>query len=222
MSAYFITATGTGIGKTFVAAGLIRHLRARGRPVAALKPVISGFAMERVAESDTGVLLEALGEVSAVEALARISPWRFAAPLSPDMAAAREGRELPYGELLAFCRRAVAETEGTLFIEGVGGAMVPLDTRRTVLDWMTDLGLSAILVAGSYLGTISHTLTAIRAMEQRGLEIAALVIDDTGNAPVPPAETAEAIGRFAPDIPIVILPRDAEDADFAALATRLS
>ena len=43
MSAVFITGTGTGVGKTFVAAGLIRRLRERTQPVNALKPLVSGF-----------------------------------------------------------------------------------------------------------------------------------------------------------------------------------
>ena len=222
MSAYFVTATGTDIGKTFVTAGLIRTLRGQGKKVAALKPVVSGFAMEAAAASDPGVLLAALGEPLTEEALTRLSPWRFAAPLSPDMAAAREGRMLPYADMLACCRGAVAEARGTLLIEGVGGVMVPLDAGHTVLDWMADLALPAILVAGSYLGTISHTLTALAAMAARGLVPAVLVLNDAGAGPVPLAETAEAIARFAPSLPIVTIPRDAGDAEFAALAARLA
>ena len=61
MSAYFVTATGTDIGKTFVTAGLIRYLRAAGRPVDALKPVVSGFDPSVVETSDPAVLLRALG-----------------------------------------------------------------------------------------------------------------------------------------------------------------
>ena len=79
---------------------------------------------------------------------------------------------------------------GTLFIEGVGGVMVPLDARHTVLDWMADLGLPILLVTGAYLGTISHTLTALAALAGRGLAPKALVVNDTGDGPVALAETA--------------------------------
>ncbi|MGE4220566.1 MAG: ATP-dependent dethiobiotin synthetase BioD, partial [Alphaproteobacteria bacterium] len=61
MSAVFVTGTGTDIGKTFVAAGLIRHLRAQGSAPDALKPVVSGFDPALPAGSDPAVLLEALG-----------------------------------------------------------------------------------------------------------------------------------------------------------------
>ena len=106
MSAIFITATGTDIGKTFVAAGLIRHLRAAGRSVDALKPVVTGFDPLDAAASDTGVLLSALGRPVTPAEIDRISPWRFRAPLSPDMAARRENRSASISTRWSeFCRR---------------------------------------------------------------------------------------------------------------------
>ena len=210
MSGYFITGTGTDIGKTFVTAGLIRHLRAQGKKVAALKPVASGF--DDPAQSDSGILLDALGEAITTTTLDRVSPWRFAAPLSPDMAAAREGRAIDFAELVEFCRR---HREGTVFIEGVGGVMVPLDSRHTVLDWMIALGLPTILVTGSYLGSLSHTLTAVRALG--GLKIAALVVNESPGGTVPLPETIAVLRRFVPGVPITEMPRQGQ-ADFAPLA----
>ena len=215
MSAYFVTATGTDIGKTFVTAGLIRHLRAQGRRVSALKPVISGF--DDVAGSDTAILLDALGETATPEAVARLSPWRFTAPLSPDMAASRQGRRVDFAALVEFCRGA--DASGTLFIEGVGGIMVPLDDTHTVLDWMAALRLPLVLVAGSYLGTLSHTLTALRVIAAAKLDVAALVVNESQGATVPLDETAATLARFALGVPIVTLPRGA--ADFSPLAALL-
>ena len=207
MSAYFVTSTGTGIGKTFVTAGLIRALRNAGREVAALKPVVSGFDVATSALSDPGVLLDALGELVTPEALERVSPWQFAAPLSPDMAAAREERRIEFDELVKLCRdTAVASKDGTLFIEGVGGVMVPLDGRHTVLDWMVALGLPIIVVTGSYLGTISHTLTALEVVARARLKVAALVLNDSGDGAVPLDETATTLRRFT-GVPTMTLPR---------------
>jgi dethiobiotin synthetase len=206
MTAFFVTSTGTDIGKTFVTAGLIRALRAAGRKVDALKPVVSGFDIATSALSDPGVLLEALGEKVTPEALERISPWRFAAPLSPDMAAAREERFIPFNELVELCEDAAKAAEGTLFIEGVGGVMVPLDARRTVLDWMRALNLPLIVVTGSYLGTISHTLTALEVVARARLKVAALVINDSGDGAVPMEETVATLRRFA-GVPTATLPR---------------
>jgi dethiobiotin synthetase len=207
MSVYFVTATGTDVGKTFVTAGLVRHLRQARKTVSALKPIISGFDIATSVVSDPGILLEALEEPISVEALKRISPWQFAAPLSPDMAAAREGREIVFDELVAFCREALAKNDGTLFIEGVGGIMVPLDAEHTVLDWPKALDVPLILVAGSYLGTISHTLTALDVIARAGLTVAALVVNESGDGAVPLAETLVTLRRFSKTIPIATMPR---------------
>jgi dethiobiotin synthetase len=91
VSAVFVSGTGTDIGKTFVTAALIHELRRRGRAVDALKPVVSGFDPAQLAASDPGVFLAALGRAPTAAALDRIAPWRYSAPLSPDMAARREG-----------------------------------------------------------------------------------------------------------------------------------
>jgi dethiobiotin synthetase len=209
MSAFFITGTGTEIGKTFVTAALIRELRRRGRPVAALKPVASGFDPAQAAASDPGVLLAALGEPLSAETLNRIAPWRFRAPLSPDMAAARENRAIDFAALIAHSRNAIAEAPSTLLIEGVGGVMVPLDERHTVLDWIAALRIPAILVGGSYLGAISHVLTALDALRSRSLAIATLVVNETPRSSVALDETAATITRFA-DVPVITLPRLAQ------------
>ena len=70
-----------------------------------------------------------------------------------------------------------------LLIEGIGGVMVPLDDRRTVLDWMSLLRIPVVLVAGSYVGTISHTLTALEVLARRNLDIAAVVVSESETAP---------------------------------------
>lgn len=225
MSAYFVTATGTDIGKTFVTAGLIRHLRSMAARVDALKPIVSGFDIATAAISDPGVLLAALDEPITPEALDRVAPWRFAAPLSPDMAAAREGKSVPYDEVVAYCREALATNGGTLFIEGVGGVMVPLDATHSVLDWMSAIDLPIVLVAGTYLGTISHTLTALDVLARAKLKVAALVLNDSGDGAVPIGETRATLARFAPGIPIAEIPRVKTPinatADFARLVALL-
>jgi dethiobiotin synthetase len=207
MSAIFVTATGTDIGKTFVTCGLIRALQARGRKVAALKPIASGFALTGAEVSDSGLLLSALVRPVTPETIAEVSPWRFAAPLSPDLAAAREGRVIDFAAVAGFCRDAIATRDGALLIEGVGGVMSPLDARHTVLDWMAALDIPLVLVAGSYLGTISHTLTALDVLRRRGLDVASLVVSESAISTVPLDETRDAVARFAPGLDVVALPR---------------
>jgi dethiobiotin synthetase len=207
VAAYFVTSTGTDIGKTFVTAGLIRYLRESNQPVAALKPVVSGYDSSVVETSDPAVLLTAMGRRVTADEIAQIAPWRFRAPLSPDLAAAREGRSIEFDKLIAFSRAAIDATTGLLFIEGVGGIMVPLDPRRTVLDWMATLQIPLLLVVGGYLGTISHTLTALDVLAQRKLTIAAIIVSEKARDAVELDETVASIARFATGVEVVGLPR---------------
>jgi dethiobiotin synthetase len=196
MTAIFVTATGTDIGKTFVAAGLISALRQQGRAVEALKPVMTGYTAETAAASDAGVLLAALGRPVNDETVADIAPWRFEAPVSPDMAAYRERREVPFNRLVDFCRERIAARKDVLLIEGVGGVMVPLDDTHTVLDWMVALRVPAILIAGSYLGTISHTLTAFDVLNRNEVEVRAIVVNESEGSIVSRMGTMQSIGKF--------------------------
>ncbi|MGL4962925.1 MAG: dethiobiotin synthase [Inquilinus sp.] len=222
MSALFVTATGTEIGKTFITAALIRYLRRQGRMARAIKPVVSGFDDVTKPESDPAVLLRAMGQAPTDGALAETSPWRFAAPLSPDMAARREGRAVDFGALVRHCRREIAAAgEDPLLIEGVGGAMVPLTDHETVLDWIAALRVPVLLVAGSYLGTISHTLTTLGVLRTAGLDVRAIVLNETLGSTVPLEETRETVSRFADDISVVALARQGLPAELDAIAAAL-
>jgi dethiobiotin synthetase len=205
MTTLFVTSSGTGIGKTFVAAQLTRELRAAGHRVRTLKPVASGFDPAQPDESDSALLLEAQGLPLSAANLDATSPWRFAAPLSADVAAAREGRSVDFDELVAFCR-ARAAADITL-IEGIGGVMAPLDAQHTVLDWIAALGAPALLVVGSYLGTLSHALTAATVMRERAVAVAGIVVSESSEQPMPAEETACVLERFLAPLTVLVLPR---------------
>jgi dethiobiotin synthetase len=207
LKARFVTATGTGIGKTLVTAALIHQLREAGEPVQVLKPLLTGWPDASGAPSDPELLLRAQTLEPAPERIDAIAPWRFAAPLAPDMAAAREGRTLDFDALVSFTRAARERANGWLLVEGVGGVAVPLDARHTVLDWIAGAGLPALLVAGSYLGTLSHTLTAAASLRAAGIELAGLVLSESPESPVPLAETRATLLRFLGDVPCALLPR---------------
>lgn len=208
---FFITATGTDVGKTFVTTTLCRQLIGQGKKVAAFKPVISGYDVADK-QSDSALILQSCGLEITAKNIAKISPWRFAAPLSPDMAAHREGKNISLDELVAFCKEQEKSQADILLAEGVGGVCVPLNDTQTVLDWMVALAdWKIILVAGSYLGSISHTLTAIQSLFARNLSLHALIVSESENSPVPLAETIKTLANFLPkSVSIVTLPRQQE------------
>ena len=212
MTAYFITSTGTGLGKTYLTCGLIEALRRRDITVDAVKPLISGFEIESAEDSDTGLILSALGLPIDEPRIHEISPWRFRAALSPDMAAQREGLSVDRRALVEFCRSAMEMDDGLCLIEGAGGVMAPIGADYTNIDLIGALDVRIVLVAGTYLGTISHTLTACEALAARGREPWAIVLSESEDSPVALGETAQSIGRFAAS-PIYLLARGSQVPD---------
>lgn len=218
MDANFITGTGTDIGKTWLACALLRQWRSEGRRPAAIKPVLSGFDSQQPQASDAGALLAALGRDVSPAELDAIAPWRFAPPLSPDMAAALEGRRIDFDELVEFSRRAVAAAARPLLIEGVGGVMAPLDKRHTVRDWIAASGLPCVLVAGSYLGSLSHTLTALEALQKVGAGVTAIAINESPDSAVALDAALESLSSHARGISLVAITRRSPQSGIARLA----
>jgi dethiobiotin synthetase len=205
VTAIFITATGPDVGKTLVVAALIRHLRAMGHAVDAIKPVVSGYEAAQAAASDPGTLIAALGLPFSPESIERTSPWRFRAALSPDLAARLEGRNIDVDAVIAYCKTAVDRRRDILLIEGAGGIMEPLDQHRTVLDVMMALRLPLILVTGSYRGALSHTLTALDSLFRRDMNVLATIVSETAGSKVALDDVVAAISRFTE--PVIGLPR---------------
>lgn len=206
MSGVFITATGTEIGKTFVTASLCHQLRQARRDVHAIKPLISGINEQDMSGTDTAIIAEALGLSLTQAHLNAISPCRYKAPLAPAMAAKLEGKQLEYQALLSFCKDAMARHDICL-IEGVGGSFVPLTETKLVADWIKDLELPSIVVAGSYLGTLSHITATLEAMAARNLPVLALVICESAGDNHPDFDETIQQARNWANIPVIKQPR---------------
>lgn len=219
MAAFFITGTGTDIGKTWLVCALLKHWREQGRRPLAFKPLLSGFDPALAAGSDAGLILAALGRDGS--ALDAICPWRFTAPLSPDMAAAREGRCIDFEALAAFTRRAAGADSCATLIEGVGGVMAPLSASCTVRDWIAASGLPAVLVAGSYLGSLSHTLTALEALHNVGVAVRAIVVNESADSTVALDAVVDSLAQHARSIAVHGLRRAAPGSGISRLAAAL-
>jgi len=171
----FITGTDTGVGKTYVAAGVIRALRRRGLRVGAYKPAVSGSRAEPQAPvwDDLDTLQAALGQEVPIE---RISPQRFAAPCAPPVAAWLEGRQVD----AALLRNGIDWWRGkaeVIIVEGAGGLLSPLSDSDLVADVASDLGFPLVIVARLSLGTINQTLMTVEVARTRGLPIAGIVLN---------------------------------------------
>ena len=194
MSGLFITGVGTGVGKTLVTTILCAQLREIGRSVSALKPVVSGFTLDDP-ESDPALIVRSLGRIPTLATIDAVSPWRFGAPLSPHLAARHHGRAITLEEVAQFCRGHAGGPGSIRLIEGAGGVMSPICADATCLDLMAILGEPVVLVTGTYLGTISHTLTALSSIRASDLPVQGIVVSDSSDG-VGLEETVEAIREF--------------------------
>jgi dethiobiotin synthetase len=171
----FITGTDTGVGKTFVGAGLVATLRERGIDVGVMKPAETGCVLRKgvLVPRDALKLMKA-GAVD--DPLDLVNPYRFRDPLAPASAAAREGKKIEIRRIVS-AFRILSQKHNYMVVEGAGGIMVPLTSNRQFLDLAEVLNLPVIVVARPGLGTINHTLLTVKALRDRGLRIAGIVIN---------------------------------------------
>ena len=210
--AAFVAGTGTDVGKTYVAASVLKTLVSRGVQTLALKPVASGVAPfddAAFAASDTARLLGAQNRAVTRDLVETCTPWRFAAPLSPDLAAAAECRLLPFAEVVTFCRNGLAGEQEVTLVEGAGGIMSPIATDGLNIDLAAALDLPVLLVGHTSLGAVSHTLSALSVLQARGLRVAGVVVNETPGAATSPDGTCAILERFAPQACLWPLGRDA-------------
>ncbi len=204
MTTIFVTSSGTEIGKTFVCCRLIEEL-AGTESLRVIKPVATGYDPDSLGSTDTGRLLRAQGlPVDATQAR-NVTPWTYSAPLSPDRAAALESKTVPFDAVVEFS--APSSAARLTLIEGIGGLMVPMDATHTVLDWIDSLNPTVWLVVGSYLGTLSHTLTALTVLKQRRLTVGAVIVCESAEDSVGLDDTRWSLQQFSGDTPIVCLMR---------------
>ena len=121
----FVTGTDTGVGKTVVAALLLRALGETRRAVG-MKPVANGESLNADVRS-----LIAAGNVDAP--LADVNPFSFAPPIAPELAARAAGTLIDVDIIAAAYSRLAARADAVI-VEGAGGALVPLTRRTDMLD----------------------------------------------------------------------------------------
>ena len=174
----FVTGTDTGVGKTYVAAGIARALRRRGVDVGVMKPVASGPS------EDVAILKKAAGVDDSSEL---INPVHLRPPLAPSVAARLTKTRVD----LRRVREAYQELTSRhdcMIVEGVGGLMVPLKDRYPVAMLAKELGLPLVIVTRPTLGTINHTALTVLAAHSFWLNVIGIVINYHEKFRVGPAE----------------------------------
>lgn len=158
MNSYFITGTDTDCGKTYVTRKLLEFVSKS----IAIKPVASGCFLheEELISADAQQL-----QYHNCLSLEQINPWRFPSPISPHIAAREQKVSIIIKELADYCLNFKMEPFETLFIEGAGGLMVPLNDKETWIDFLKLTKIPVILVVGLKLGCINHALLTASALD---------------------------------------------------------
>ncbi|WP_236254393.1 dethiobiotin synthase [Mucisphaera calidilacus] len=214
----FVTGTDTGVGKTALTAALCRLLRSAGERVLPFKPMASG-AVERdgrwLAE-DAMALAASVGDDIDP---ASVCPVTFREWLAPGIAAAQRGERVNWPAIGRAWLEAQAQAT-SLLVEGAGGLEVPLDAsgHPTVLELMMHLGLPALIVARSGLGTLNHTTLTVRALRSSGVRVAGVVMSDGPEGVTDDASVASNrawLERMADVTVLARLPRSTHDPVWA-------
>ncbi|OKY83958.1 MAG: dethiobiotin synthase [Bacteroidales bacterium 52_46] len=163
----FVTGIDTDAGKSYATGWLANQIAATGRSVMTQKFVQTG---NEGRSEDIELHRRIMHRDMAAEEYALTAPMIFTYPSSPHLAARVDGREVDI-KAIDEARKTLEERYDTLLVEGAGGMMVPLTERYLTIDYITDRRLDVALVTNAKLGSISHTLLALEAIERRGLNL---------------------------------------------------
>jgi dethiobiotin synthetase len=175
MNGVFITGTDTEVGKTYVSVLAAKWLRAKGVDVGVMKPVETGCVEidGRLMAADAQALVAAAG---VTDEMSLVTPCPLRKPLAPLVAAELGGGSVDPQEIME-AYRELATRHSFLIVEGVGGLIVPLTEKFTILDLVEQIGLPLIVVAANKLGAINHSLLTLEAAKARGISVAALMLN---------------------------------------------
>ncbi len=219
MNGVFITATGTGVGKTWFGCALTRAIAARGTRIAAIKPLETGVDPRA---QDAEALAEACGRSTLANAPGL---YRAREPLAPYAVQKRGGPAVGSLEVLASRIEELASEADFALVEGAGGVLVPLDETQTIADLAKLVGLPAIVVARNELGVLSYTLTAVASLRQHEVPVCAVVLNQVDrrdlNDDLSLESNHELLADYLPDIPVFRAPHADQPEALTATATKL-
>lgn len=212
----FVTGTDTGIGKTYVTAGLVRALRVRGVDAVAMKPIASGFDFVNGERRNDDLLALDAAQAQAL-APQDLNQYAFDPPIAPHRAAELAGVELRLAPILAAYAR-VSGRHSSVLIEGVGGYAVPLSPTLMLADLAQALALPVLLVVGMRLGCINHALLTAEAIRASGLLLLGWVANQVDPTMREPEASLQAIADRIRAPLLGRVPHAATATDFARLA----
>ncbi|MFV9875907.1 MAG: dethiobiotin synthase [Rickettsiales endosymbiont of Dermacentor nuttalli] len=188
-----IVSPGTNAGKTLVTTSYAYQLKNKGNVVRVVKPIITGWQEDN---NDTIEILRSLDLPITHDNIEKTSPCRLVAPLSPDIAALKENKDISLGEIIKFCYNNGNENIEYLIVETAGGILTPINKKETMLDLVIKMDAEIILVTNHYLGSISHTIMAYNIIKSYNLRLKRLIINQNEKNGLVLSDTIKTLRNF--------------------------
>ena len=149
---FFITGSGTGVGKTFFSALLAKHYRDKGMDVSYVKPVQTGYPAD-----DDAAFVRQFSGITKAKTL-----FTAEAPVAPCLCFDK----FPFEEAVEAVN---ADKSEILIVEGAGGIAVPLDYKRMIWEIPAACGLEVITVIPDRLGCVNEAVLNHSFIHEKGL-----------------------------------------------------
>jgi len=183
MNSLFVTGTDTDVGKTYITAGLAVSLRKMGIDVGVMKPFAAGIPQKTGFKSEDVEILRNAAQVNDSEIL--LNPQFFPIPASP-YTALKNLKLKPNIKLILNQYKKLQKLHSMMLVEGMGGIMTPILEGYFVTHLIKDMKLPALIVAGTKIGTINHTIMTCMMCEKYKIPIKGIIINNfiVGGYPV--------------------------------------
>jgi len=155
---FFITGTGTDVGKTYFSAILLKYTKGLY-----FKPIQTGTS-----------------DITSVKEMTKLNEnhfsnalYHFKYPVSPNIAAERESRGIEIDKI----NLPDSREHRLLIVEGAGGVYTPLSNKHFMIDLIQKFSLPVVIVTEDVLGTLNHTLLTYKALVEKGCKIAFIALN---------------------------------------------
>lgn len=175
MKSLFITGTDTDVGKTYVTAGLAVTLRKMGIDVGIMKPFAAGTPQKKGYKSEDVEILARAAQVLDPENL--MNPQFFKMAASPYTAAKKLKVKVKLNQAMSSFKK-LSKMHEMLLVEGMGGIMTPILKNYFVINMIKNMGLPAVIVTRTKIGTVNHTIMTCKMCKEFKIPIKGIIIND--------------------------------------------
>ena len=176
MKSLFVTGTDTDVGKTCVSASIVKNLRDMDIDVGVMKPFASGHKKNSSSlPQDVEILMKYSDSHDPTDL---INPYFFEIPTSPYDASKILGQKISLQKITDAYDKLLLSHD-LVIVEGIGGLMTPITQNYFVSNLISELDIDTIIVIGSKLGTVNHTMLTYEHCKQMHLKLKGFVINQT-------------------------------------------